>query len=80
MNACSYYHVFSRDMVDYFNNNITRLGQAQDFLESFNWTDDARRDLEAVNVNGNHTVTCGLLVKTSDKIKFQIAIARCLAI
>ena len=31
-------------MVDYFNNNITRLGQAQDFLESFNWTDDARRE------------------------------------
>ena len=49
-------------MVDEFS-QIRRLGQAQDFLESFNWTDDAIRDLEAVNINGNHTVTCGLRVK-----------------
>ena len=49
-------------MVDEFS-QIRRLGQAQAFLESFNWTDDALRDLEAVNINGNHTVTCGLRVR-----------------
>ena len=54
--------VFFRDMVDEFS-QVTSIGQARDFLENFSWTDDALRDLEAVNINGTHTVTCGLTVK-----------------
>ena len=54
--------IFSRDVVDEFS-QVTRLGQAQDFFENFSWTDDALHDLEAVNINGTHTVICGLIVK-----------------
>ena len=40
-----------------------RLGEAQQFLESFDWTNDTLRDLESVNIHGTHTVTCGLQVQ-----------------
>ena len=43
--------------------NYRRLGEAQQFLESFNWTNDALRDLESVNIHRTHTVTCGRQVK-----------------
>ena len=48
-----------RDMASEFSNFWT-LGQARDFFESFQWTDEALRDLEAVNTDGTHTVSnCG---------------------
>ena len=40
-------------------NNNGMLGEAQAFLESFNWTDDSLRDLETVNVQNIHTLICG---------------------
>ena len=44
--------------------NVRTLGEARDFFESFEWTDDALRDLEAVNTDGTHTVSnCGNQVK-----------------
>ena len=51
-----------RDMADEFS-SIRRLGQAREFFESFDWTNDALRDLESVNMNRTHTVTCGPKVK-----------------
>ena len=38
---------------------ISKLGDARNFLESFNWTDDALRDLEAVNTDKIHIHICG---------------------
>ena len=38
---------------------ITRLGDAQEFLESFNWTDDALRDFQSVNTDRTHRGICG---------------------
>ena len=43
---------------------IRELGQAREFFESFQWTDEALRDLEAVNTDGTHTVNnCGYQVE-----------------
>ena len=43
-------------------NQIDRLGEVQEFLESFDWTDDALRDFQAVNIGRNHEGNCGLQV------------------
>ena len=43
--------------------NIRRLGEAEDFLESFDWTNDALRDLESVNVEKTHNMLCGYHVR-----------------
>ena len=48
-------------MTDQFS-NIELLGDAQSFLESYNWTNDSLRDLESVNINGIHTISCGFQV------------------
>ena len=43
--------------------NIEMLGQAQQFLENFDWTnDDALRDFASVNINGVHSYGCGIEV------------------
>lgn len=43
---------------------IRELGQVREFLESFQWTDEALRDLEAVNTDRTHTVNnCGYQVE-----------------
>ena len=39
------------------------LGDAQEFLESFEWTDESLRDLESVNTDRTHTYNCGWPVK-----------------
>ena len=57
--------VSCRDRVDDFSNNSRRLGNAQDFLESFEWTDESLRDLESVNVEGTHRLLCGDRVKST---------------
>ena len=54
--------------MDYFNNNSRRLGDAQDLLENFEWTDDSLRDLESVNTEGTHFLLCGNRVKSTNKI------------
>ena len=46
-----------RDMLDEFS-NIQMLGQAQQFLENFDWTNDALRDFASVNLNGVHSYGC----------------------
>ena len=51
--------------MDDFNNNSRRLGNAQDFLESFEWTDESLRDLESVNVERTHRLLCGNRVKST---------------
>ena len=51
----------SRDSVDEFA-NINMLGDARDFLENLNWTNDALRDLQSVNINRTHTMQCGYSV------------------
>ena len=48
-------------MVNQFT-SIKMLGDAQDFLEAFDWTDNALRGLEYVNTNRMHTMHCGSLV------------------
>ena len=64
-----------RNMVNQLN-NIRMLGDAQDFLEAFKWTDNALRDLEAVNINRMHTMGCGIqnLVKLLISYVMTIAI------
>jgi len=47
----------SRDMQAQFS-SLYRLRQAQDFLENFEWTNEALRDLESVNINRTHTMQC----------------------
>ena len=42
--------------------NITLLGEAREFLESFDWTDDALRDFQSVNTERTHIRMCGLEV------------------
>ena len=42
---------------------IGMLGEAQDFLESFDWTNDALRDLESVNIERTHNMQCGYHVR-----------------
>ena len=32
------------------------LGEEQEFLEHFDWTDDSLRDLQSVNIQGTHTL------------------------
>ena len=49
--------------------NIRRLGDARDFLEAFNWTNDSLRGLEAVNLNRDHTITCGFQVNYGSTIQ-----------
>lgn len=39
--------------------SASRLRDARDFLENFDWTNDSLRDLESVNINRTHTVNCG---------------------
>ena len=51
----------SRDNVDELA-NINMLGDARDFLENFNWTNDALRDLQSVNINRTHEIQCGYSV------------------
>ena len=52
--ACSVTIVsVSRDSVDKLG-NINMLGDARDFLENFDWTNDALRDLQSVNINRTH--------------------------
>ena len=38
---------------------IDELGEASNFFNSFQWTDQAFRDIEDVNLNGVHFVVCG---------------------
>ena len=50
-----YYH---RTVLDE-NRQITKLGDAREFFDNFQWTDQAARDIEAVNLKGIHVVGCG---------------------
>ena len=34
------------------------LGDAREFLESFQWTDESLRDLESVNADRTHSFPC----------------------
>ena len=51
----------SSDVADQLG-NIDMLGEAEEFLESFNWTNDSLRGLESVNRNRVHTIFCGSVV------------------
>ena len=62
---CSYVQcvfVSSRDRLNEFS-NVGMLGDARDFLESFEWTDESLRDLESVNLERTHRLFCGYRVK-----------------
>ena len=50
--------IFCRQLLDAYR-NIDELGDAEDFFNSFQWTDQAFRDIEAVNLNGFHFILCG---------------------
>lgn len=52
---------YSSDVADQLG-NIDMLGEAEEFLESFNWTNDSLRGLESVNRNRVHTISCGSVV------------------
>ena len=50
---------FYREMLDELS-SVQMLGQARQFLENFDWTnDDALRDFASVNINGVHSFGCG---------------------
>ena len=55
-------HLIRERLADF--SGIQMLGQAREFLESFDWTNDAVRDIESVNLNGMHTIGCGYRVRT----------------
>ena len=49
---------FHREVLDDYR-QINELGDASDFFNSFQWTDQAFRDIESVNLNGVHFIVCG---------------------
>ena len=64
-----------RDKVDEFK-SFSMLGEAQDLLESFQWTNQTLYDLEAVNINGYHNVLCGSQVQIVQLVAYNYLCVR----
>ena len=54
--------IFHRETLNDFQ-SYNRLGEAESFLNDFQWTDQAFRDFQSVNQNGVHLVACGSQVR-----------------
>ena len=57
---------FHREVLDEYR-QINQLGEASAFFNSFQWTDQAFRDIESVNLNGIHFIVCGSEVQDAYK-------------
>ena len=51
-------YIISRERLEEFR-YVWWLRDAQEFLENFEWTDDALHDFKAVNIEGTHIGICG---------------------